>query len=54
MLIGAEGGRHARQLAVGVNTALLLLPPKVAIPVGIAVRAVTRVLDRGIDLGLGR
>jgi AAA domain/Relaxase/Mobilisation nuclease domain/UvrD-like helicase C-terminal domain len=39
---------------VSLNTALLLLPPKVAIPVGIAVRAVTRVLDRGIDLGLGR
>jgi hypothetical protein len=39
---------------VSLNTALLLLPPKVAIPVGIAVRAVARVLDRGIDLGLGR
>jgi Ti-type conjugative transfer relaxase TraA len=39
---------------VSVNSALLLLPPKVAIPVGIVVRAVARVLDRGLDLGLGR
>ena len=39
---------------VSLSTALLLLPPKVALPVGIAVRAVTRVLDRGFDLGLGR
>jgi Ti-type conjugative transfer relaxase TraA len=37
-----------------IHSALLLLPPKVAIPVGLAVRAVARVLDRGLDIGLGR
>jgi hypothetical protein len=39
---------------VTVNSALLLLPPKVAIPVGVAVRAIAHVVDRGVDLGLGR
>ena len=37
-----------------VNSVLLLLPPKVAIPVGVALRAVARVIDRGLDVGLGR
>jgi hypothetical protein len=56
----SRGAQNAIESAIrgmgrlSVNTALLLLPPKVAIPVGIAVRAVTRVLDRGLDLGLRR
>ena len=37
-----------------VDSALLLLPPRVAIPVNLAVRAVERDLERGLDLGLGR
>jgi len=43
-----------RGMGVTLNSVLLLLPPKVAIPVGVAVRAVTHVLDRGLDVGLGR
>jgi Ti-type conjugative transfer relaxase TraA len=39
---------------VSVNSVLLLLPPKVAIPAGLAVRAVTHAIDRALDLGLGR
>jgi hypothetical protein len=39
---------------LGVNSALLLLPPKVSVPLGIAVRAVERVVSRGIDLGIDR
>lgn len=56
----ARGAQDAIEIAIRgmgratVNSALLLLPPKVAIPVGVAVRAVARVLDRGVDLGLGR
>jgi hypothetical protein len=37
-----------------VAGALLLLPPKLAPPVEVAIRAVARVLDLGLDLGLGR
>ncbi|HEV3459791.1 MAG TPA: AAA family ATPase, partial [Thermoanaerobaculia bacterium] len=37
-----------------LDSALLLLPPKLALPVDVAVRAVARALDRGLDLGLGR
>ncbi len=39
---------------VGLNSALLLLPPEVAIPVGIAARAVERVLSKAMELGLER
>jgi hypothetical protein len=39
---------------VGLNSALLLLPPKVAIPVGIAARTVERVLSKALELGLER
>jgi len=37
-----------------VDSALLLLPPQVALPVNVAVRAIARGLERGIDLGRGR
>ncbi|HYL05577.1 MAG TPA: hypothetical protein VE075_06035, partial [Thermoanaerobaculia bacterium] len=37
-----------------LDTALLLLPPQLALPVNVAARAVARVLERGLDLGLGR
>ncbi len=37
-----------------VDSALVLLPPEVALPVNLAVRAVERALERGPDLGLGR
>jgi Ti-type conjugative transfer relaxase TraA len=37
-----------------VDSALVLLPPEVALPVNLAVRAVERALERGLDLGLGR
>ena len=56
----SQGAQNAIETAlrgmgrVTVNSALLLLPPKVAIPVGIAVRAIANVVDRGVDLGLGR
>lgn len=56
----AHGAQDAIEVAVrgigrlGVNSALLLLPAKVNIPLGIAIRAVERVVSRGIDLGLGR
>jgi hypothetical protein len=56
----AQGAQDAIEVAVrgigrlGVNSALLLLPPKISLPLGIAVRAVERVVSRGIDLGLGR
>ncbi len=56
----SQGAQNAIETAlrgmgrVTVNSALLLLPPKVAIPVGIAVRAIAHVVDRGVDLGLGR
>jgi hypothetical protein len=49
----SRGAQNAIESAIrgmgrlSLNTALLLLPPKVALPVGMAVRAVTRVLDRG-------
>jgi hypothetical protein len=56
----ARGAQNAIETAlrgmgrVSVNSALLLLPPKVAIPVGVAARAVARVVDRALDVGLGR
>jgi hypothetical protein len=56
----SQGAQNAIETAlrgmgrVTVNSALLLLPPKVAIPVGVAVRAIAHVVDRGLDLGLGR
>ncbi|HEV3459847.1 MAG TPA: AAA family ATPase [Thermoanaerobaculia bacterium] len=56
----SRGAQDAIEIAIRgmgratVNSALLLLPPKVAIPVGLAVKAVSRVLDRGLDMGLGR
>jgi hypothetical protein len=56
----SQGAQNAIETAlrgmgrVTVNSALLLLPPKVAIPVGVAVRAIAQVVDRGVDLGLGR
>ena len=37
-----------------VDSALVLLPPEVALPVNLAVRAVERALERGPVLGLGR
>ncbi|HXO29768.1 MAG TPA: hypothetical protein VOA80_20625 [Thermoanaerobaculia bacterium] len=37
-----------------VDSALLLLPPKVALPVILAERAVAHAVDRSLDLGLGR
>ncbi len=37
-----------------VHSALRLLPPKVALPVGVAMRAITRGIDRYLDLVLGR
>ena len=37
-----------------LDSALLLLPPRAAIPVEVALRAVARALDRTLDLGLGR
>ena len=37
-----------------VDSALLLLPPKVALPVRLAERAVEHALERALDLGLGR
>lgn len=55
----SQGAQNAIETAlrgmgrVTVNSALLLLPPKVAIP-GVAVRAIAHVVDRGVDLGLGR
>lgn len=56
----SRGAQDAIEIAVRgmgratVNSALLLLPPKVAIPVGLAIRAVAMVVDRGLDVGLGR
>jgi hypothetical protein len=56
----AHGAQHAIEAAVrgvgslAVNSALLLLPPKVSVPLRMAVRAVELVVNRGIDLGLGR
>ena len=56
----AQGAQNAIEVAVrgvgrlSLSTALLLLPPKVGIPLGIAARAVERVVSLGIDLGLGR
>ena len=37
-----------------VDNALLLLPPNVAMPVNLAVRAVEHAVERALDLGLGR
>jgi len=56
----SRGAQDAIEIAIrgmgraSVNSVLLLLPPKVAIPVGVAVRAVASVVDRGLDVGLGR
>ena len=56
----SRGAQDAIEIAIrgmgraSVNSVLLLLPPKVAIPVGVAVRAVASVIDRGLDIGLGR
>ena len=56
----ARGAQDAIETAIratgraAVDSALLLLPPRVAIPVGLAVRAIERGLERGLDLGLGR
>jgi hypothetical protein len=56
----SRGAQDAIEIAIrgmgraSVNSILLLLPPKVTIPVGLAVRAVARVLDRSLDVGLGR
>lgn len=36
-----------------LDSALLLLPPRAAMPVEAALRTVARALDRGLDLGLG-
>jgi AAA domain/Relaxase/Mobilisation nuclease domain len=57
---GSRGAQDAIETAirglgrVAVDSALLLLPPKAALPVRLAVSAVERVLDRGLGLGLGR
>ena len=37
-----------------VDNALLLLPPNVAMPVNLAVRAVEHAIERTLGLGLGR
>jgi hypothetical protein len=56
----SRGARDAIEIAIRgmgratVNSALFLLPPEVALPVGLAVQAVSRLLDRGLDMGLGR
>ncbi len=36
-----------------VDSALLLLPPRVALPVQLAERAVAHAVERSLDLGLG-
>ena len=36
-----------------LSSALMLLPPKIALPVGNAVRMLAKILDRGLDVGLG-
>lgn len=56
----SRGAQHAIEAAIrgmgrlALDSALLLLPPKVSIPVRLAVAAVSRAVDRGIDLALGR
>ena len=56
----SRGAQEAIEVAIRgmsrltVNSALLLLPPAVALPVGLAVRAIERAFDRGLDIGLGR
>jgi hypothetical protein len=54
---GAQDALETAVRAMGrttLDSALLLLPPNLAMPVDVAVRAVARALDRGLDLGLGR
>ncbi|HXO42193.1 MAG TPA: hypothetical protein VN999_12130, partial [Thermoanaerobaculia bacterium] len=54
---GAQDAVETAIRALGrpaVDSALVLLPPEVALPVNLAVRAVERALERGPSLGLGR
>jgi hypothetical protein len=39
--------------SAAVDNALLLLPPEVAMPVNLAVRAVAHAIERTLDLGQG-
>jgi hypothetical protein len=56
----SRGAQDAIETAIrgmgisAVDSALLLLPPKVAMPVNLAVRAVEHAIERTLDLGLGR
>jgi AAA domain len=56
----SRGAQDAIEIAIrsmgkaAVESALLLLPPKVAMPVNLAVRAVAHAIERTLDLGLGR
>jgi AAA domain/Relaxase/Mobilisation nuclease domain len=54
---GAQDAVETAIRALGrpaVDSALVLLPPEVALPVNLAVRALERALERGPVLGLGR
>jgi hypothetical protein len=54
---GAQDGIETAIRGMGrvtLDSALLLLPPRAAVPVEAAVRAVARALERTLDLGLGR
>jgi hypothetical protein len=56
----SRGAQDAIEVAIrgigraSVNSVLLLPPPKVAIPAGVALRTVARVFDRSLDVSLGR
>jgi Ti-type conjugative transfer relaxase TraA len=56
----SRGAQDAIETAIrgmgsaAVDSALLLLPPKVAMPVNLAVRAIAHAIDRSLDLVLGR
>jgi Ti-type conjugative transfer relaxase TraA len=56
----SRGAQDAIETAIrgmgsaAVDSALLLLPPEVAMPVNLAVRSVAHAIDCSIDLGLGR
>jgi Ti-type conjugative transfer relaxase TraA len=56
----SRGAQDAIEVAIrgmgsaAVDSALLLLPPEVAMPVNLAMRAVAHAIERTLDLGLGR
>jgi Ti-type conjugative transfer relaxase TraA len=56
----SRGAQDAIETAIrgmgssAVDSALLLLPPEVAMPVNLGVRAVAHTIERTLDLGLGR